>query len=217
MTQDLQAAVAAGALAAEATYRPLLEAIADVARAILGARASTIMLLDEAAGELVFEAVTGEGEHLLGWRVSASEGIAGWVAQSRQPLVVEDLSQDPRFDAEAARRTGYVPEGLLAVPLVHEDVVLGVLEVLDRPQRSRFSLAEMDLLELFAAQAAIALHLLLQARRTRAVLEDGGDDLGAVAHLAAAVDGLEGSRRAAALRMLRELAVVIGAPGEASL
>jgi GAF domain-containing protein len=167
------------------------------------------MLLDDAAGELVFEAVTGEGEDLVGWRVPASEGIAGWVVQSRQPLVVEDVTQDPRFDVEDARRTGYVPKGLMAVPLLHEDAVLGVLEVLDRPQRSRFSLAEMDLLELFAAQAATALHLLLQARRTRAVLDAAGDDLAVVARLAATVDALEGSRREAGLRMLLELENVL--------
>ena len=204
------AAVAAGALAAEAAHRPLLQSIVEVARAILGARASSIMLLDEPAGELVFEAVTGEGEDdLVGTRLPASTGIAGWVVQSRQPLVIEDVSQDPRFDREAARRTGYVPQGLMAVPLIYEDTVLGVLNVLDRPQRSRFSLAEMDLLELFAHQAATALHLLLQARRTQAVLGSAGDDLVVVARLAATVDALEGPRREAGLRMLTELDSVL--------
>ncbi len=204
------AAVAAGALAAEAAHRPLLQSIVEVARAILGARASSIMLLDEPAGELVFEAVTGEGEgELVGQRLPASRGIAGWVAQSRQPLVIEDVSQDPRFDREAAQRTGYVPQGLMAVPLIYEDELLGVLNVLDRPQRSRFSLAEMDLLELFAQQAATALHLLLQARRTQAVLSAAGDDLVGVARLAATVDALEGSRRDAGLRMIAELENVL--------
>jgi GAF domain-containing protein len=205
VTDELRAAVAAGALAAERGYRPLLQAIVDVARAILGARASTIMLLDDAAGEFVFEAVSGEGEDLVGWRVPASEGIAGWVAQSREALVVDDVTHDPRFDVEAARRTGYVPKGLLAVPLLHEDAVLGVLEVLDRPGRSLFNLAEMDLLGLFAAQAATALHLLLQARRTQELLSGASDDLVTVAQLAATVDALEGPRREAGLRMLREI------------
>jgi GAF domain-containing protein len=203
MSEELRAAVAAGALAAEESYRPLLQAIVEVAAAILGARASSIMLLDEQAEQLVFEAVTGEGEdELVGQRIPAGTGIAGWVAQSRQPLVVEDVTQDPRFDVEAAKRTGYVPQGLMAVPLIHEDAVLGVLNVLDRPQRSRFSLAEMDLLELFAAQAAVALHLLLQARRTQSVLDGAGDDLVAVARLAATVDAMDGPRREAGLRML---------------
>ena len=210
MADELRAVVAAGALAAEVSYRPLLQAIVEVARAILGARASSVMLLDEPAGELVFEAVTGEGEsELVGRRIPASTGIAGWVAQSRQPLVVEDVTQDPRFSLETARGTGYVPQGLMAVPLIHGDAVLGVLNVLDRPQRNRFSLAEMDLLELFAGQAATALHLMLQARRTQAVLDATGDDLSAVARLAATVDALEGRRREAGLRMLAEIENVL--------
>jgi GAF domain-containing protein len=212
MTEDdeLRAAVAAGALAARDGYRPLLQAIVEVARAIFAARAASIMLLDEPAGELVFEAVTGEGEDtLIGRRISASEGIAGWVAESRQPLVVEDVGADPRFAADTARRTGYVPKGLMAAPLLHEDRVLGVLNVLDRPAQRRFSVAEMDLLGLFANQASVALDLLLHARRTETLLAGGRDDLEAVARVAAILDRLEGDQREAGIRLLREIANVL--------
>ena len=212
MTEDdeLRAAVAAGALAARDGYRPLLQAIVEVARAIFAARAASIMLLDEPAGELVFEAVTGEGEDtLIGRRISASEGIAGWVAESRQPLVVEDVAADPRFAADTARRTGYVPKGLMAAPLLHEDRVLGVLNVLDRPAQRRFSVAEMDLLGLFANQASVALDLLLHARRTETLLAGGRDDLEAVARVAAILDRLEGDQREAGIRLLGEIANVL--------
>lgn len=207
---ELRAAVAAGALAAEAGHRPHLQAIVEVARAIFGARAASIMLLDSAAGELVFEAVTGEGEdELVGRRIPSGTGVAGWVAESRQPLVIEDVAADPRFDVATARSTGYVPKGLMAAPLLREERVLGVLNVLDRPERRRFSLAEMDLLALFAQQAAFALELLEHARRTQAVLAGSGDDLVAVARLAATLDGLEGERRATGLRLLGELAALL--------
>lgn len=204
---ELRAAVAAGALAAREGYRPLLQSIVEVARAIFGARAASIMLLDEEAGELVFEAVTGEGEDtLVGRRIPRGTGIAGWVTESGQPLVIEDVTVDPRFAADEARRTGYVPKGLMAAPLLLEDRVLGVLNVLDRPERRRFSVAEMELLGLFANQAAVALDLLLHARRVEAILEAAGGDLEAVARLAATLDALEGDRRAAGIRLLREIA-----------
>jgi GAF domain-containing protein len=207
---ELRAAVAAGAIAAREGHRPLLQAIVEVARAIFAARAASIMLLDEEGGELVFEAVTGEGEDtLIGRRIPSSTGIAGWVAQSRQPLVVEDVAADPRFAADEARRTGYVPNGLMAVPLLREDTVLGVLNVLDRPAQRRFSVAEMDLLALFANQAAVALDLLLHAQRTQALLSAGDDDLQAVARVAAMLDRLEGPRREAGVRLLHEIANVL--------
>src|SRR2546423_1345371 len=153
---DLRAAVAAGVFGAGAGYRALLRATVAVAGAIFRAKAASVFLLDEATEELVFEGVAGEGaDTLVGQRFPADTGVAGWVVVTRQPLVVDDLTKDTRFSREAAQSTGFVPRGLMAVPLLAEDRTLGVLEVLDRPQQSKFSLQEMDLLGLFANQAAI--------------------------------------------------------------
>ena len=184
MSEELRSAVAAGVLGAEKDYRELLQSIVEVARAIFRAKASSIFLLDEESDELVFEAVAGEGsESLIGRRFSSSTGIAGFVLVSRQPLVIEDVLEDPRFSRETAESTGFVPKGLMAVPLLHEERALGVLEVLDRPSEARFTLAEMDLLGLFANQAAIALDLLQRARRAQETLEGEGD-VAVVARLA---------------------------------
>jgi GAF domain-containing protein len=208
---DLRSAVAAGVLGAEDDYRALLQSIVEVARSIFGAKASSLMLLDEENDELVFEAVAGEGsETLIGQRFPSSTGIGGWVLVTRQPLVIEDLRQDPRFSRETAERTGYVPEGMMCVPLLHEERALGVLYVLDRPQNAAFSLAEMDLLGLFGNQAAIALQLLIRARRVRALMEGtAGDEAAAVASLAEAVDALEDERRTAGVRLIRAIEQVV--------
>jgi GAF domain-containing protein len=128
------------------------------------------------------------------------------VLATRTPLVIEDVQQDPRFAKDVAEGTGYVPSGLMAAPLLHDERALGVLSVLDRPEQSLFSLKEMELLGLFANQASIAVDLLLKARTANSVLEQGEGDLEIVARLAAVVDGLEDSKRDAGLRLLRELA-----------
>lgn len=208
-TDELRAAVAAGVLAADEQFARLLRSIVDVARAIFGAKASSIMLFDPESEELVFAAVSGEGEsELVGRRMPASTGVAGWVLSSRTPLVLEDVQSDPRFARDVAEKTGYVPKGLMAVPLLDEELVLGVLQVLDRPQRSRFTLQEMELLGLFAGQAAIALGLLRSAQRARAAL-DGDGDVAVVAGVASVLDGLEGSRRADGVALLRDLERVL--------
>ncbi len=209
---DLRAAVAQGVVGSEGSFRALLAAIVEVARSIFGARASSIVLLDEETGELVFEAVVGEGEDtLLGARFPAGTGIAGWVLATRTPLVIEDVQNDPRFARDVAEDTGYVPKGIMAAPLLTEESALGVLSVLDRPEQSLFSLQEMELLGLFANQAAIAVDLLIKARRAESLLGEGGGELAVVARLAAAVDALEDSRREAGLRLLGELADTLGA------
>ena len=201
-----RAAVAAGTLGSDEQHRALLQSIVDVARAIFGAKASSIFLYDEAAGELVFEAVSGEGEgDLIGMRLPANKGIAGWVLVTRQSLAVDDLANDKRFAQDSAERTGYVPNAMMSVPLLHEDDVLGVLSVLDPPEGTRFGIAEMDLLGLFASQAAIALDLLQRARRAHAVLVDEGSAAATVARVAAALERREGDAGSRLLLALEEL------------
>jgi GAF domain-containing protein len=207
---SLRAAVAAGVVGSGESFRALLSAVAEVSRQIFGAKASSILLLDEEANELVFEAIGGYGEEtMIGMRFPAETGIAGWVLSTRTPLILDDVQNDPRFAADFAKGVGYVPQGLMAVPLLHEERTLGVLEVLDRPQQSAFSLQEMDLLGLFANQAAIALDLLQRARRAQAVLEGGSGEAAIVARLAARIEELEGPRREAGLKLLGTLAEML--------
>jgi GAF domain-containing protein len=170
------AATAADPLSAE-----LLQSIVDVARAIFGAQASSVFLLDHATEELVFHSVSGRGEGtLVGRRFPATSGIAGWVAVSGEPMVVNDLAENPAFDREIAESTEYVPRSLMAAPLLHDGEVLGVLEVLDPAPQSRSSLNELDLLGLFARQAAVALRVVMaQASGRRSALATGSLDAAA--------------------------------------
>lgn len=203
---DLQAAVESGTLGAEATHAALLQSIVEVARAIFAARASSIMLYDPETRELEFTAVTGEGSGgLLGRRISAGTGIAGWVATTGQPVAVEDVGGDPRFARDVAQSTGFVPKGLMAAPLLLDDRILGVLSVLDRPAHARFTLSEMELLGAFALQAALALDLVQRVREIRLTLERGPAELADLARLAERLSALEGPRRDAADRLIAAL------------
>ena len=92
----------------------------------------------------------------------------------------------------------------MAAPLLADERALGVLEVLDRPHDSRFTLAEMDLLGVFANQAAIALDLLLRARRAQAALTGDGDAV-ALARIAARLEAADEDERAAGMRLLAAL------------
>ncbi|MEV4318208.1 GAF domain-containing protein [Actinocrispum sp. NPDC049592] len=140
--------------------RALLQSVVEVAKAIFGAAASSVFLFDEPAGELVFEAVSGAGEDfLIGTRMPAGQGIAGWVLSSGQAMIVDDLTDNRTFAREFAESTRYVPQALMAAPLLSGGQVLGVLEVIDPTEQSRSSLSDLDLLALFAGQAATALRV----------------------------------------------------------
>lgn len=196
MSEETGRAAAAGVLGGdEQTFRALLQSIVDVARAIFGAEASSVFLYDEDADELVFEAVSGQGgDTLVGARFPSSTGIAGFALVTRQPLVVDDLTADPRFSRERAQSTGYVPNSIVASPLLHDERVLGVLSVLDRAADRPFGVAELELLSRFSTQAAIGLDLLLRARRARSALAGEGSAalVARVASLLEDEDGGEG-------------------------
>jgi len=204
---DARGAAATGMLGGdEETYRALLQSIVDVARTIFDGEASSVFLLDEEADELVFEAVSGQGEDsLVGSRFPSSTGIAGFALVTRQPIVVDDLASDPRFSRERAEQTGYVPRSIVAAPLLHGERALGVLSVLDRAPDRPFGLVELELLSRFSTQAAIGLDLLLRARRAReAVGTEGSAPL--VARVAAL---LEDTDDEAGLRLLEALERVL--------
>ncbi|GAA0679201.1 hypothetical protein GCM10010193_35950 [Kitasatospora atroaurantiaca] len=181
--------------------RELLQSVVDTARAIFGAEASSIFLLDEEADELVFQAVSGQGEDfLVGMRFPAGRGIAGWVASTGEPMVVDDLSRNGSFARDLAESTKYVPDSLMAAPLMHASGVLGVLEVLDPAPQARSSLGELDLLALFARQAATALRAVLDRR---AALDRAAAAGSAEASAAArALAELDEAGRAAGLRVV---------------
>ena len=177
---------------------------------MFAAKAVSVQRYDESSDELVFEAVAGEGaETLVGQRYPSSQGIAGWVLASEQPIVIDDVVKDPRFARDFAESTGFVPTGMMSAPLIEDEQTLGVMQVLDRPAESGAGLQALELLSLFADLAAGALQFVVRLRRAAALVEGGEADVRAVAQVSAALDVLEGNRRQAGVRLLEALEEVL--------
>lgn len=202
-SNGLVAAVSAAVVDADDEHRALLQSVVGTARAIFGASASSIFLLDEESGELVFEAVAGEGEEVLvGRRFSASAGIAGWVLASHEPIMVSDLASNPTFSRDVAETTGYVPRALMAAPLMRDEEPMGVLEVLDYNTRLPSSLGAMDLLTMFAHQASVALGIVQRSRAARRALAEDGGQYAELVGVARALSDLDADRRRTGLELL---------------
>ena len=200
---DLLAAASALLGEAERDHGELLGSVVETARALFGAAAATVFLLDERTSELVFEAVSGEGErHMVGRRFPASRGIAGWVLSAHEPVAVADLSTNPVFARDLAETTGYVPKSLMAAPLLHGEEAIGVMELLDPVPATAGPLAAGDLLTLFAGQAAIALGLVRRNRDARRLLGEEGGELADLAAVIRLLVDLRADRRAAGIDLL---------------
>jgi len=136
----------------------LLTTIMDLACQVMKAEASSLMLLDESTNELTFRVALGEkGEEVKQYRVKMGEGIAGWVAQHRQPLLVEDASRDPRFKKEIAESIDFPTKSILCVPVIVKDKLIGVIEVINRVDGGHFDRRDQNLLMAIASEAGIAL------------------------------------------------------------
>lgn len=154
--RDLAALAAnLGPLLAPPRFDELLSSITEVARRLFNAAACSIALVDEAADELVFYVTSGAGaDNVVGVRVPVGQGIAGYVVTTGQAIAIEDVATDPRFARDVAESTGYVPRSILATPLETGQGAIGVIEVLDRDVDTD---SDMELLSLFAYQAALAI------------------------------------------------------------
>src|SRR5918996_2215802 len=164
----------------EDAEQTLLQTIVEATVTLFEAEASSIALFERDPERLEFRVAAGaQGAGAVGLSVPPSRGIVGFVYSTGQPLALSDVMSDPRFDRATAERTGYVPRSIAAVPLIDGEATLGVLQVLDKHTSPTFSLRDMELLAVFARQAAAAIRAARVQRDTgelpRAVLHDLGD------------------------------------------
>jgi signal transduction histidine kinase/PAS domain-containing protein len=116
------------------------------------------LLLKEETGELTFAVVLGERRELLqGLRVAAEEGIAGWVASTGEALVIPDVRKHPMFSTRVDALIGAETRSVLCVPVKTAERVLGVIQLINRTDRTPFGEADLALLSAIANHAATAL------------------------------------------------------------
>jgi Nif-specific regulatory protein len=138
--------------------------------------AASLLLLDSNKKNLRFEVALGpKGLEAKKFVVQTDEGIAGWVVKNNRSLIVSDPANDPRYSPTVQQSTGYTTRNMLAVPMRVRDECIGVIEILNKKGSDGFSLADLEVLEILANQAAIAYQnasFLQRSRDEIVVLQD---------------------------------------------
>ena len=148
----------AQAMASTFDLHSALDDTLELATAILNASASSFLLVDEDRQELVFAHTHGEAAGpLRGQRMALNEGIAGWVATHGEPVVVNEVGNDPRFYSKIDGSTGVKTQSAVCVPVRTRGKTIGVLEVLNKRGQASFDSEDMSLMITTASQAAIAI------------------------------------------------------------
>ena len=124
----------------------------------LDCEGASLALVDEETGELEFRnALGGAADKIIGLKLQRGEGIAGWVAEHDEPLVVPNVKVDERFFSGADEEAGFETRTIAAVPISVQKHIIGVLEAVN-PRSHNFSPLHLELLRSIAGLAGTAIN-----------------------------------------------------------
>ena len=146
--------------------RKVIELIMARVQQLIPSEAWSMLMVDEERQELTFELALGEkGKDLSAFRVKIGEGIAGWVAQTGKPTIVNDVARDPRFARRFDSETQFKTRSMLCAPLISRGRTIGVVQVINR-LGGQFTKADLDMLLTLVDPCAIAIENAILFQRT---------------------------------------------------
>ena len=146
--------------------RKVIELIMAQIQQLIPSEAWSMLMVDEEKQELAFELALGEkGKDVSSFRVKMGEGIAGWVAETGKPTIVNDTARDPRFARKFDTKTQFETRSILCAPLISRGRTIGVVEIINRCG-ARFTQADLELLLTLVEPCAIAIENAILFQRT---------------------------------------------------
>jgi Nif-specific regulatory protein len=136
----------------------LLELIIDTATRMVQAKASSLLLLDKKTKKLRFKVATGaKGMEVMQFEFNLGQGIAGYVAETGEPLLIPDVTKDPRWYKEISESIGFETRSIACVPMQVDGETIGVVEIIDKEDGSPILNEDMITLTVFAELASVAI------------------------------------------------------------
>lgn len=135
----------------------LLERIGGKVKGYLKCEEASIFIFNPQREELYFEIVTGEkGKILKEIVLKKGEGIAGWIVENREPLIINDCNADPRFAAQIDRQAQFQTRSIAGAPVLMGETILGVIEAINKTNEF-FTKEDLHILGAIARFIAIPL------------------------------------------------------------
>ncbi|MDR2659902.1 MAG: sigma 54-interacting transcriptional regulator, partial [Spirochaetaceae bacterium] len=137
----------------------LLTGIVESAGRLCSASSACLLLFDEKRERLFFEVLVGFSERvsLEHQSIEIGEGVAGWAARNNKSIIINDTDNSERRLSAVLEQSGFPVKAIIAVPMLAKDRCIGVLEVINKQNSAQFSGEDLEWLEIFANQAALAL------------------------------------------------------------
>ena len=140
------------------TIREILDRMMAQVGTIFAPRNWSLLLVDPKTTELVFKVAVGEvSDKLQGLRISSDEGITGWIYNTGQAVVIEDVTKDSRFSDRIDKLTDFTTQSIIGVPLKSGEKVLGIIELINKLNGEPFTSFDLKILSTIADFTAIAI------------------------------------------------------------
>ena len=136
----------------------LIRKVLEISQTVMQSEASNVMLLNKEKNILECRVALGEVGSMLekSFKLKLGQGIAGWVAENKKSVVVPDVNKDDRFYSGTDKQTGFVTSSLMACPLISQNNLLGVAEVVNRRDGRPFDEKDLHMFETFCNGVAVA-------------------------------------------------------------
>lgn len=156
----------------------LLELIIETATRLMQAKASSLLLVDQKGKKLYFKIAIGDRrDEVRKFEINLGQGIAGIVAETGEPLLIPDVTKDPRWDKEISETIGFRTRSIACVPMKIRGETIGVVEIIDKEDGSPIRQEDMKILTVFAELASMAIHNAQKIRQVRRENRDLKEEL----------------------------------------
>lgn len=137
----------------------LLNKIIKYAAQIVESDGASILLLDKEKKELYFKAILGKkSQEIKKYKVKIGQGIAGWVAEKGKSLIIDDVTRDSKWNKDFDNAIKFQTKSIICIPLKLEKEIIGVIELINKKDKTYFNKNDEEILNFFADQAVIALN-----------------------------------------------------------
>lgn len=142
-------------------FSDLITLVMEKSKSVIQAEACSILLYNREINKLEFAVALCEkhpdSEMLKGITLDMGQGIAGWVAEHRKPLIIENAQDDSRFYREADKLTGFETRSIVAAPLLGRSGLVGVAELLNPKNKDSFDGYDAEIFQALCRQVAVAI------------------------------------------------------------
>ncbi len=156
----------------------LLDEIIVSTKKLLETEAASLLLFNKHENNLYFHTISGGTvKSLKSKPVKIGGGIAGWVAEKKEPLIINDCYTDPRFNKEFDKETGFTTKMMVCAPMINKNNLVGVIQAINKKNGESFSKEDLELFEALAVQCAVAIEnarlieIEIRSEQTKAEME----------------------------------------------